>query len=806
VNLQRWLQLHTAILAVLGAGFLLLTGDESLFPYALGGSALIALVVTDWFGWIKVPRSVGNLAAVASVAWTFREFTRLTNNREAQLLAISHMLIYLQVVLVFQAKTRRVHWQLLVLSVLQVVVAAALSLGPQFGLLLTLYLATAIACMLLLCYERDVVEEEPLGPPPRKSPVSLHRLLDPPRQQLSERRQEQLEHWVRGPWLARCVGMFTLGSLAFATVFFFTAPRLNESVWQATRGRQSVSGFSGEVVLKPRGKITLSEQPVMRVSFRRPDSLRALSLTNEPYFHGRVLTTYAPLEGNGQWFFRSTYSPEQPLRYHACEEAAPGDLVRQDILIDEPRPRFLFAMMPVKRLPETPRAVVERRQSPRLFLQDEPVNPTREFSFSIGTLAIRNGRQLAAVPHFNPHETEAEKFAMGQERYDLQQFDAARFPGLKQLAEKVIREQRLQQESTLVRAVALRNYLFGSGNFQYSLEVDDAGLTPEQRQLDPVEQFVMHRRRGHCEYFASALVLMLRSQNIPARMVVGYKGGDWNSIGQYYLVRQKHAHAWVEVMLTADEVPLPEVAGVPSGGGAWYRLDPTPPSPEVNADDQPKVADIFDYADYLWRDYVVGLNSTRQEDVLDPLTGRSRDMLAAGELNPQNLRRWLQKRMTGPPRPAATAAIPQKVDETESAIWPWMAYITLFLIVIAAPGALVAAILGFRWLKRQIGPRQPADWQTAPAFFLTFRQILSRQGIALRSQATIPEVANSAAEQLTLPGTGQSLPAILRTVVSSYHRVRFGGGTLSTSEQAAVDMALATLQQARMNSATPSAE
>lgn len=796
MNLQRWLQLHTALLAVLGAGFLLLTGDETLFPYALGGSALIALVVTDWFGWVKVPRIVGNLAAIASVAWTFREFTRLSTNREAQLLAISHMLIYLQVVLVFQAKSRRVHWQLLVLSVLQVVVAAALSLGPQFGLLLTLYLATAIACMILLCYEREVLDEDAPPASARKSPASFHRLLDPPRQRMSPQRQEQLEHWVRGGWLARCVGLFSAGSIAIATVFFFTAPRLNEALWQTGRARSTQSGFSGEVVLKPRGKITLSEQPVMRISFRRPDSLRAMSLATEPYFHGRVLTTYAPLEKNGQWFYRSTYSPEQPLRYHPVEEASPGDLIRQDILIDEARPRYLFAMMPVKRLPETPRSVVERRQAPRLILQDEPLNPSREFSFSIGTLAIRNGRQLAAIPHFNPHETEAEKFAMGQERYDLLQYDEARLPGLKQLADKVIRDQKVEHESTLVRALALRNYLYGSGDFQYSLESDDSGLTEEQKQLDPVEQFVVHRRRGHCEYFASALILMLRSQNIPARMVVGYKGGDWNSIGQYYLVRQKHAHAWVEVLLNADEVPAEEIAGKPSGGGAWYRLDATPAAIGQSADDQPKVADVFDYVDYLWRDYVVGLNSTRQDDMLDPLTGGSREALGASDLDPSKLRQWLQRRISGRPETDKALVKTAQRDVDDSAVGSWLATGGgALLLLIALPGMVAAVLFGCRrWLaSRRLAANQP---EQLPAFVKAFRRALAAHGIELSPQATVQETSELAAAQLALPA-GQSLTPILHTIVSSYYRVRFGGVILNHGEQGAVDAAISALQQAQ---------
>ena len=70
-------------------------------------------------------------------------------------------------------------------------------------------------------------------------------------------------------------------------------------------------------------------------------------------------------------------------------------------------------------------------------------------------------------------------------------------------------------------------------------------------KLDPVEDFLVNRKEGHCEYFASALALLLRSIDIPARMVNGFKGGDWNELAQVMNVRQKHAHSWVEAYIGA---------------------------------------------------------------------------------------------------------------------------------------------------------------------------------------------------------------------------------------------------------------
>ena len=86
-------------------------------------------------------------------------------------------------------------------------------------------------------------------------------------------------------------------------------------------------------------------------------------------------------------------------------------------------------------------------------------------------------------------------------------------------------------------------------------------------RLDPVEDFLVNRKSGHCEYFASALALLLRSVNIRSRVVNGFKGGDWNELTETLNVRQKHAHSWVEAYVglrTPDRIPI------------WITLDPTP--------------------------------------------------------------------------------------------------------------------------------------------------------------------------------------------------------------------------------------
>jgi hypothetical protein len=804
VNLSRWLELHTALLAVLGAAFLILSGDRTPFPWVLGGAAVVALAVTDWYGWFKVPRSLGNLAALFAVAWTFREFWRHSREREAQLLTISHMLIYLQVVLLFQAKTRRVHWQLMVLSVLQVVVAAALALGPQFGALLIVYMMAAIGSMILLCLQRELNDEHP-QPATGKSVLSLHRLLDPPRVVRNPERQDQLARWIRGTWLARGVLMFAAASVAFTIVFFIAAPRLSDAQWLAGRGRVSVSGFSKDVELKTSGRIELSDQPVLRASLLREDNRRPVPLVTEPYFHGQVLTDYyVDDSGIARW---STV-PRQPRRVqmHQPAEAHPGDLVRQEIVLELQQSRLLFSLRPAVPLEDTPPGItVDNRRLPRVVRQlgDDQLLSGREFRYTLGTLAIRNGRQLHAVPHFN---ADGNSDDVAEERYRMRQFPIERLAGLKRVADGVIEDRGLEKEPALARALALQAHLFSSGIYQYSLEFDDAEpLPPEQANLDPLERFVVHRRRGHCEYFASALVMMLRSQDIPARLVVGYKGGDWNLLGQYYLVRQRHAHAWVEVFLTADEVPPDEIAGTPSGGGAWFRLDPTPfAADEIEAADRNsargRISDVFDYADYLWRDYVLGLNAARQETVLEPITDRSRDLFGL-----------LPTRSWFPALGKAKLSERSHEKETEADLaakpggWSLSAWLTgaaLFAALIFAPALLALAARLLRWLAAAFRRRIRGQKGSAPRIWLELQRLLAQRGVACGNHHTAQEWAAAAAQVLSLAPTAgtehsTSINAILQTVISSYHRMRFGAGTLSPIEQQELARALELLRQAR---------
>ena len=164
-------------------------------------------------------------------------------------------------------------------------------------------------------------------------------------------------------------------------------------------------------------------------------------------------------------------------------------------------------------------------------------------------------------------------------------------------------------------------------------------LTPPLLGDDPVDEFLFETRRGFCEHYASAFVTLMRSAGIPARVVTGYQGGEYNPAGNYLIVRQLDAHAWAEVWLP---------------GQGWARVDPTaaiaPERIEYGADGLQRLLargtslgavppealrgmlalDVFerarqqlrlswDAANTAWQRWVLGYNQTRQRELLAQL-------------------------------------------------------------------------------------------------------------------------------------------------------------------------------------------
>ena len=170
MSIDRALQWTTAAVAIVGALFLALGHESGWLPALLAVAAAVSVLVTDLIPRLRLNRIVGNLIAIAAVAWSLYDF--LDRSSDQQLMAISQMLVILQVLLLFQEKTGRSYWQLLVLSLLQVVVAAALNSGVEFGVLLALYMVLSLLALVLLCMHHDLQVDRPPAATVEPKPAS----------------------------------------------------------------------------------------------------------------------------------------------------------------------------------------------------------------------------------------------------------------------------------------------------------------------------------------------------------------------------------------------------------------------------------------------------------------------------------------------------------------------------------------------------------------------------------------------------------------------------------------------------------
>jgi transglutaminase-like putative cysteine protease len=795
MNLDRALLLNTAALAVMGALFLGLGHDSVVLPLALCLAAAASVLLVIRFPWLRLNRLIANLIALAAVLWTLRHFLEVG---ERQLLAIADMLVYLQIVLLFQEKTARVYWQLLVLSLLQVVVAAALNLGPQFGLLLAAYMALALSALILLCYYRESKRSAASAAAVPLSENAWGSLLRDPVVAAPAGGAVA----ARSVALSRQVVLLALATVVFAGVFFYATPRLHESAWADMRGGAHVTtGFSAEAALEESGRIHQSNHLVMRVTLSALANDEPYMLISEPYFHGLALTEYVHDRAGGRWVAgrlrRSSQvwklSPPRP------PTVAMSSLVREDIML-EGGSLQVFAILPMHRIQETPLEISERPFSSRLLRspQHEESLQRREFRYAIATTGLRNGRQLRAIPHRNPVITSDDQFLLNNELEHLRHFDRERFAKLAAATDDILREAGAAEADPLEQSLALERHFLEPGRYRYSLSLDFA----RDENLDPVEDFVVNHRTGHCEYFASALVLMLRSRGIPARMVIGYKGGEFNSIGGYYQVRQKHAHAWVEALLPAQSVPQWESTGDMSpSGNAWYRLDPTPSSLRLDVEDDgegmvTRVAQTFDYLELLWRDYVLSLNAAKQEDAIyEPMSNQALSSLPSW-LESRRMRRfwrWLSS-VLGVDLEARTDR-----DRAVSQIADWRTGSAVMILVLLMLGMVQGNYFLWRVVRRRRTHNGTESHPTplrAPPFYRRLESLLSRISLRRATGQTARELASAAACRLEQSGAAEATAELPAEIVAAYYRVRFGGAALDKNEQAEIEQALVQLTPA----------
>jgi hypothetical protein len=309
-------------------------------------------------------------------------------------------------------------------------------------------------------------------------------------------------------------------------------------------------------------------------------------------------------------------------------------------------------------------------------------------------------------------------------------------------------------------ARALTEFLASSGEFTYKLE-----MRRKNYSVDATEDFLCHIKEGFCEHFATGLVLMLRSVGIPARVVNGFRGAE--RIGEeadkdgWYVVRQSHAHSWVEALLTRPG---------PDGQTEffWRMLDPTPGGDNIAAEGFSWTNWWFkslDNGKNFWTNFVVGYSLEKQGEILGDIWNKLRPGLQRVTIDD-----WTE---------AGPATAPFWLTP-----WPWLTGL--------------GGLLGYFFLRR-IRERKEKPARARPTisidFYDRFLKVSARkwhlQPVLSQTPLEFSKVVTTQLQTSFSSSSWQEFPGYL---VNLYYRVRFGARPLDSREQREIDRKLNALE------------
>ncbi len=299
-------------------------------------------------------------------------------------------------------------------------------------------------------------------------------------------------------------------AVPLAALGFIFFPRFTGQFWTLPRGDEARTGLTDQMSPGSIGTLAVEYDPAFRVYFEGN-----LPPREALYFRGPVLNTFDGFtwrRARGRFFPREEVEVVgQPVRYRIMLEPSYRPfLVSLDTVVEPPRGAFFAHDRQLSTLYDITQIMTYDAVS---YLRTRPTRP----------LATNTRR----------HETE-----IGSDHN----------PRTQALA----REMRARAGSDAEYARAVLTW-FAEQGLEYTLE-------PGPTSLDSDDSTLFDNKNGFCAHFASAYATMMRAAGVPARVVTGYLGGEWNPSGGYLIVRQADAHAWTEIWLD---------------GAGWTRIDPT---------------------------------------------------------------------------------------------------------------------------------------------------------------------------------------------------------------------------------------
>ena len=471
---------------------------------------------------------------------------------------LARMILCLTGIKLLQRKSDRDWIFLYLMAFFQVLLAAGLSISGLYLVSFILYLLLMVSA--IIAFEI------------RKTGKTVERKIAGT---LADKRTEISESKMT--MRIRRVPVMSVGLIAFivalAIPLFFVLPRVGGAGFGGNQGGLKTSGFSERVRLGDFGSIVENDSVVMRVKFE--DSA---AITDNLYFRGVALDTF----DNKSWS-RSNSGQKVPYPKISRDTIRLNDptgrepLLVQTIFLEPLDTQVLFAL---------PTAVAVQGAFDILYLDSYgSINHTRtaeRISYKVESDRSVPGSDLLRADK-QPYSTDVQNYRSLPAVYDLK---------IAELASEITATSKNRYD----KALAVESYL--QTNYGYTLE-------QKARGKEPLSDFLFNVREGHCEYFATAMAIMLRTQGIATRIVNGFHGGEYNDTSGMTVVRQRHAHAWVEVFFPGED--------------AWVTFDPTPFSGQPGGVSPTGLAGTFgkyvDALEAIWIEYFVAFDDQGQRSL-----------------------------------------------------------------------------------------------------------------------------------------------------------------------------------------------
>ena len=622
--------------------------------------------------------------------------------------ALAHLIVFLSAVKLLQVKKDRDWVFLYLISFFEVLLAAGLSFSPIFLVTLTLYLLCGLSAV--TAFEIQKAR--------RVLSFTETRLLVPPDSRVFKK--GGLRTWrhteaARLPLVAVALLVLIFG---MALPLFLIAPRSGATaVTRSGGGLSNFIGFSENVTLGQIGTLKQDDGLVMRVRVEEPQTPRELR------WRGIALDEFT-----GRSWKKSAQArqvevavTERPGFYQFGTTQAVHRLTTQTFFLEPLETSVLFA---------APRVVAIQADLPFVRIDGEGSVQSRRHQFE--------RLMYKAISDTNEPR-------MDELRNDMRPYPIAYYRYL-QLPDDL--DRRIESLSTAIilhanasnrydAAKAIESHL--QRGYAYSLEMKATGP-------DPLADFLFNVKSGHCEYYSTAMAVLLRTRGVAARVVNGFLPGEYNEAAGAYTVRQSDAHSWVEVY-------FPETR-------SWVTFDPTPSAGRVEPVRSGLTAQLQKYAEaleLLWFQYVVGYDKQEQRSLAASIHNQVFDY-------------------------------GRTVSKVLATIQRYLTGNVLSLAILILALALIGFVLLFgkrfwRWARMgAIGLTEDGRTYSRVQFYERLISLMEQRGLSRDTHLTPLEFAK----------TLKSSEALL--ITRAYNRVRFGGERLSATEKREVERALSVLE------------